>query len=175
MLCFSSYLVCMSFTCSHAICRPKAKSQRAWGMRAAGSRHSPQHSGHMPEAQPSPLRPHAHGNLSRPGSRVQTRRRPAIPRYGFQLLGFDYMLDSKLWPWLMEVNSAPSIMAEVRTAAWQTRHVCTASWQRCTHAAALACSEHHTRCPLTLCTASWQRGTHAAALACREHRTRSAP
>ena len=39
--------------------------------------------------------------------------RPAIPEYGFQLLGFDYMLDHELKPWLMEVNSAPSIMAEV--------------------------------------------------------------
>ncbi|KAF5841722.1 tubulin-tyrosine ligase family-domain-containing protein [Dunaliella salina] len=38
--------------------------------------------------------------------------RPSIPEYGFQLLGFDYMLDQELKPWLIEVNSAPSIMAE---------------------------------------------------------------
>ncbi|MEW5304249.1 MAG: hypothetical protein WDW36_006873 [Sanguina aurantia] len=34
---------------------------------------------------------------------------PSIQHYGFQLLGFDYLVDSSRQPWLLEVNSAPSI------------------------------------------------------------------
>jgi tubulin polyglutamylase TTLL6/13 len=36
---------------------------------------------------------------------------PPTENYGFQLVGFDYLVDSKMRPWLLEVNSAPSIMA----------------------------------------------------------------
>jgi hypothetical protein len=36
---------------------------------------------------------------------------PPVEHYGFQLVGFDYLVDSRMRPWLLEVNSAPSIMA----------------------------------------------------------------
>lgn len=36
---------------------------------------------------------------------------PSISNYGFQMLGLDYMVDEQMHPWLLEVNSAPSIMA----------------------------------------------------------------
>eukprot|EP00879_Flechtneria_rotunda_P008305 GHRR01008699.1.p1 GENE.GHRR01008699.1~~GHRR01008699.1.p1 ORF type:complete len:583 (+),score=215.80 GHRR01008699.1:172-1920(+) len=36
---------------------------------------------------------------------------PSISNYGFQMLGLDYLIDDRLHPWLLEVNSAPSIMA----------------------------------------------------------------
>jgi tubulin polyglutamylase TTLL6/13 len=36
---------------------------------------------------------------------------PSIANYGFQMLGLDYLVDEQLHPWLLEVNSAPSIMA----------------------------------------------------------------
>jgi hypothetical protein len=41
-------------------------------------------------------------------------RRPPFPTYGYQLLGVDYLVDRQLRPWLLEFNSAPSIMALVR-------------------------------------------------------------
>jgi hypothetical protein len=36
---------------------------------------------------------------------------PSVSNYGFQMLGLDYLIDESLHPWLLEVNSAPSIMA----------------------------------------------------------------
>lgn len=36
---------------------------------------------------------------------------PSISNYGFQMLGLDFLVDEALHPWLLEVNSAPSIMA----------------------------------------------------------------
>lgn len=36
---------------------------------------------------------------------------PSISNYGFQMLGLDYLIDDQMHPWLLEVNSAPSIMA----------------------------------------------------------------
>lgn len=36
---------------------------------------------------------------------------PSINNYGFQMLGLDYLVDDQMHPWLLEVNSAPSIMA----------------------------------------------------------------
>ncbi len=43
--------------------------------------------------------------------------RPSIPRYGFQLLGCDVMVDEGLRPWLLEVNSSPSLMVQVGCGA----------------------------------------------------------
>jgi hypothetical protein len=34
-----------------------------------------------------------------------------VEDYGFQMVGLDYMIDEDMAPWLLEVNSAPSIMA----------------------------------------------------------------
>jgi hypothetical protein len=34
-----------------------------------------------------------------------------VSNYGFQILGLDYLIDDAMHPWLLEVNSAPSIMA----------------------------------------------------------------
>lgn len=36
---------------------------------------------------------------------------PSVSNYGFQMMGLDYLIDESLHPWLLEVNSAPSIMA----------------------------------------------------------------
>jgi hypothetical protein len=36
---------------------------------------------------------------------------PPVEHYGFQVLGLDFMMDAALTPWLLEANSAPSIMA----------------------------------------------------------------
>ncbi|KAF6259908.1 tubulin-tyrosine ligase family-domain-containing protein [Scenedesmus sp. NREL 46B-D3] len=36
---------------------------------------------------------------------------PSVSNYGFQMLGLDYLVDDAMHPWLLEVNSAPSIMA----------------------------------------------------------------
>lgn len=60
--------------------------------------------------------------------------RPSLPAYGFQLLGFDYMLDHELRPWLIEVNSAPSIMAEVSLGQLDLTPHKTSSARICTHA-----------------------------------------
>ncbi|EFJ44092.1 hypothetical protein VOLCADRAFT_106564 [Volvox carteri f. nagariensis] len=38
--------------------------------------------------------------------------RPAVQEYGFQVLGVDFLLDERLKPWLLEFNSAPSIMVQ---------------------------------------------------------------
>jgi len=37
--------------------------------------------------------------------------RPPIEGYGFQMVGLDFLIDEHLEPWLLEFNSAPSIMA----------------------------------------------------------------
>ncbi len=37
--------------------------------------------------------------------------RPPVDGYGFQMVGLDFLIDSDLVPWLLEFNSAPSIMA----------------------------------------------------------------
>uniref|UniRef100_A0A383W244 Tubulin--tyrosine ligase-like protein 5 n=1 Tax=Tetradesmus obliquus TaxID=3088 RepID=A0A383W244_TETOB len=36
---------------------------------------------------------------------------PSVSNYGFQMLGLDYLVDEAMQPWLLEVNSAPSVMA----------------------------------------------------------------
>ena len=36
---------------------------------------------------------------------------PRLHDYGFQMVGLDYLIDESMTPWLLEVNSAPSIMA----------------------------------------------------------------
>ncbi|GBF94938.1 tubulin tyrosine ligase [Raphidocelis subcapitata] len=37
--------------------------------------------------------------------------RPKVEGYGFQMVGLDFLIDADLVPWLLEFNSAPSIMA----------------------------------------------------------------
>lgn len=37
--------------------------------------------------------------------------KPSISNYGFQMLGLDVLIDDDLHPWILEFNSAPSIMA----------------------------------------------------------------
>lgn len=37
---------------------------------------------------------------------------PAFPDYGFQMVGVDYLVDEAMVPWLLEYNSAPSIMVQ---------------------------------------------------------------
>jgi hypothetical protein len=37
--------------------------------------------------------------------------RPRLESYGFQMVGLDFLIDTSLVPWLLEFNSAPSIMA----------------------------------------------------------------
>ena len=37
--------------------------------------------------------------------------RPGADNYGFQMVGLDFLIDQDLTPWLLEFNSAPSIMA----------------------------------------------------------------
>jgi tubulin polyglutamylase TTLL6/13 len=37
--------------------------------------------------------------------------RPKVEGYGFQMVGLDFLVDEGLVPWLLEFNSAPSIMA----------------------------------------------------------------
>jgi hypothetical protein len=37
--------------------------------------------------------------------------RPRLEGYGFQMVGLDFLIDERMAPWLLEFNSAPSIMA----------------------------------------------------------------
>lgn len=43
--------------------------------------------------------------------------RPKLQNYGFQMVGLDFLIDDQMVPWLLEFNSAPSIMAVHSDAA----------------------------------------------------------
>lgn len=45
---------------------------------------------------------------------------PALHNYGFQMVGLDYLLDSDGHPWLLELNSSPSIMVVHSDPAMQS-------------------------------------------------------
>jgi hypothetical protein len=43
--------------------------------------------------------------------------RPRVEAYGFQMVGLDFLIDEAMTPWLLEFNSAPSIMTVHSDAA----------------------------------------------------------
>lgn len=50
---------------------------------------------------------------AQPSLRLAAQQHPYPPRVAFELLGVDFLVDSALQPWLLEVNAVPSMARQV--------------------------------------------------------------